>query len=1105
MGNRPPESNELTWRRQTCQIPLGCPLFRRCGEWIIDIMELSEKFFMETAGWKAMKEARALLDSRKVLSATWKDPVLKGVVHAGGRDYACGFIIRSRTDIENLCRCRDSREWGQLCHHSVAVGLEAVRKMDFKAGRLKPEARSTVDMTRSAAAAAPPRQKPGKILNRTSEPTGQTQPLSIAVELPPAWFENAVNGAKVSLTFFADTDGQRSPLGAVSRDTEWYVEEEDMRLLRALEEMGITELPSHLTLDTAGFASLLNDLTGHPRVSVVRGGPEIRISDRPWVPRCELDAREDGALELKMMDDPGAEPPGLIMGPPVWVRVGGTLRPVSPAASQLDWSRQTHVIPRGQISRFLNQQWPDLEATGQVVSRVDPDRFTIEKGRPQFHLSLNGGLARLQARLRCQYGVSFHTLNTKDEDAKQKQESSGAWIADEKDPFRYWTRDSRLEKQAVSALTDAGFNRIEDDGLMELRSQESVLPFLATVYPLLRKQGWNIELDPRLDNSLSTKVETIEPDFDFMSSGEDWFEMTIEYSSSDGSRFSEAEVHELLRSGRPWRKKPDGRIQMINSPMLEEFQEVLRDCSPDRRGEKYRLDASQAPFLVNSIREVSTWKVRGNPEDWTDPSSVEVTWPSSLKDILRDYQKTGTRWMYGLGENRLGGILADDMGLGKTLQTLTCLTMRRDAGKRAGSNPGPSMVVCPTSLVHNWKEEARRFVPDLKVVAMHGPRRESLLPELANADLIITSYALIQRDIDHYLPLTLDAVFVDEAQNIKNPDSKSARALRKLRASTRFALTGTPVENRIMDLWAIMDFVMPGYLGQRKDFQMRYEAPIAKAGDKSTAGRLRRRISPFLLRRVKSEVVRELPDRIDQIRFCDMSPDQSALYRSILESGRSRIQEIVGTRGFSGNQFLVFQTLMRLRQACCDVRLLGDDARFESVRSAKLELFQELVGEAVDGGHKVLVFSQFTSMLKLLREQLDESQTGYSLLQGDTRNRQKVIDDFRTDPARKIFLISLKAGGTGLNLTEADVVIHYDPWWNPAVEDQATSRAHRIGQDRVVTSYKLITRGTIEEKILHLQDKKRKLFESMVDESAKSADSLTWEDVQDLLDDSDFQ
>lgn len=1059
-------------------------------------MELTEKYFMETVGWKAMKEAKALVESRKVLNATWKDPILRGLVQAGGRDYACGFNFKNPKDIENLCRCRESREWGQLCHHSVAIGLEIIRKADFHAGRLAPGMRGTEPAPMDPLLQGSIEKVKVNLLERMDNPEG-CEWMKLSLIFAPNWLEQLEKGGRVSVTLYAETDKGRSLLGAVTDPGPWFLEEVDHRLINGLEELGLQSLPSHLTLESSQFLALAGELSGHMDIQQGKSG-KVFVSDKPWIPECRLVANADGSLILEKSPTGEEADFTLLMGPPPWVFVGRKLRPVSPAASQWNWNAPQHKIPRGQVGKFLNHQWSDLEATGQVESQVDPAEFEIVTGQPEFHLQLEGGLARLQARLRCRYGVSFHTLNSRSDESKL---AMGDWIADESHPFRYWTRDSAQEKQAVDLLMRAGFTRTADDGLMEMRSQDVVLPFFASHYQELKRKKWIIELDARLESSLDKKLEHIEPGFQFMSSGEDWFEMNLEYASAAGGKFTETDIHDMLRSGKSWKKKADGNFLMINAPLVEEFNEVLRDCSPTRHGQNFRFHARQAPFLSESIRESSGWKSVGNlNEDWHSKAS-QIPLPPDAQKILRDYQRHGVNWMMNLGQRMLGGILADDMGLGKTLQTLTMIRMLRSA--RSGPT-SPTLVICPTSLVFNWEAEAAKFAPDLTVLALHGPKRESLFPQIIHHDLVITSFALIQRDIDHYIDHDFESVLVDEAQNIKNPKSRSAQAIRRLRSRNRFALTGTPIENRILDLWSVMDFVMPGYLGDMKDFQMRYEAPIAKLKDATVAERLRRRFKPFILRRLKCDVAKELPEKIDQLRLCEMSQDQASLYRSILNSSREKISNAVKSSGFARNQFLILQTLTRLRQVCCDVRLLGADDRLQKTLTAKFELFQEILEEALDGGHKVLVFSQFTSMLALLEEWLKEKEVGYSLLQGSTRQRQKVIDGFRHDDQKKVFLISLKAGGTGLNLTEADVVIHYDPWWNPAIEDQATSRAHRIGQRSVVTSYKLITKGTIEEKIVHLQQKKRELFQSMVDESAISADNLSWDDVQDLLDDSNL-
>jgi SNF2 family DNA or RNA helicase len=443
------------------------------------------------------------------------------------------------------------------------------------------------------------------------------------------------------------------------------------------------------------------------------------------------------------------------------------------------------------------------------------------------------------------------------------------------------------------------------------------------------------------------------------------------------------------------------------------------------------------------------------------------------------------------------------MGLGKTLQVLAHLAQVYPHGQRHASTR-PSLVVCPTSLVFNWLAEAERFVPHLRVLALSGPGRQSHFSRIPEVDLVVTSYALIRRDLERYPSMTFDTVILDEAQHIKNRETQNAQAVKAVRGDHRLVLSGTPLENSVLDLWSVYDFLMPGYLGSARDFRERYEVPITKERDTATMARLSRRIRPFLLRRLKRDVVQELPPKIEQVTYCELTPPQAELYQKVLEATRKEVLSAVGEQGMARSRMIMLTALLRLRQVCCDLRLLDAEAgRSDGSESpepgGKLQVFAELLDEIVDGGHRVLVFSQFTSMLALLREHLDEAGLGYCYLDGSTRDRGAVVQRFQSDAQVPVFLISLKAGGTGLNLTGADTVIHFDPWWNPAVEDQATDRAHRIGQSRVVTSYKLITRGTVEEKILALQQRKRELVAATLTGEEAFTGSLNWDELQELL------
>jgi SNF2 family DNA or RNA helicase len=408
-------------------------------------------------------------------------------------------------------------------------------------------------------------------------------------------------------------------------------------------------------------------------------------------------------------------------------------------------------------------------------------------------------------------------------------------------------------------------------------------------------------------------------------------------------------------------------------------------------------------------------------------------------------------------------------------------------------------VVAPTSVLPNWQREAERFTPGLRVAVWHGQDRRERVEDLAGADLVLTSYALARRDRDELMRTRWRYVLLDEAQNIKNAGSATAQACKALPADHRLALTGTPLENRLSELWSIFDFLMPGFLGAEEDFSERYEQPIEVAQDAGARDRLRRRVQPFVLRRLKTEVARDLPPKTETVAYCEMEPAQAELYREVLEESRAKVQESIQKVGFRRARVSILAALLRLRQVCNDPRLLKLPGTASLPPSAKLQRFDELVDDLLAEGHRALVFSQFTEMLRLLEAHAQGRQISFLSLDGRTRDRMARVDAFNREDGPPIFFISLKAGGTGLNLTAADYVIHYDPWWNPAVEDQATDRTHRIGQTRAVIAYKLITRGTVEEKILALQQRKRELAQGILGPGGGLSEGLTQKDIETLF------
>jgi SNF2 family DNA or RNA helicase len=408
-------------------------------------------------------------------------------------------------------------------------------------------------------------------------------------------------------------------------------------------------------------------------------------------------------------------------------------------------------------------------------------------------------------------------------------------------------------------------------------------------------------------------------------------------------------------------------------------------------------------------------------------------------------------------------------------------------------------VVAPTSVLANWEREIEKFTPGLTCVTWHGQDRHEKVEQLQGVDVVLTSYALIRRDIGELKKVKFRSVVLDEAQNIKNADSATAQACKSIEADTRLALTGTPLENRLTELWSLFDFLMPGFLGTAEAFHDRFEHPIMTQADMTVRDRLKKRIHPFILRRLKTEVAKDLPPKTETVAWCEMEPGQAALYAEVLEESRRKVFDTIEKVGFNRSRVSILAALMKLRQVCCDPRLLKLPPGTALPPSAKLSRFGDLVDDLVSEGHRALVFSQFTEMLEILTQSAEEKNLKYMYLDGRTKDRMSRVDQFNTPDGPPLFFISLKAGGTGLNLTAADYVIHYDPWWNPAVEDQATDRTHRIGQTRAVFSYKLITRGTVEEKILALQQRKRELAAGVLGTDSDVGKALTEHDVEDLF------
>ena len=546
---------------------------------------------------------------------------------------------------------------------------------------------------------------------------------------------------------------------------------------------------------------------------------------------------------------------------------------------------------------------------------------------------------------------------------------------------------------------------------------------------------------------------------------------------------------------------------------LAEFAESTGLGRKYREGDKVMLPLAQAMYIDTLARETQgdialkrSQSFRQVVRRIKSPQDSDYEVPESLADTLRDYQVTGFNWLWGLAQCHLGGILADDMGLGKTLQVLAFLLSQKEADEREGKPQPPSLVVAPTSLVYNWLDEARRFTPQLNAAAVAGSKaeREAILKRALPADggpgemdLLITTYNMLKRDIELYAPCRFRYAILDEAQHIKNPGTQNAHSVKQLQAEGFFALTGTPIENTLTELWSIFDYLMPGYLLSQPKFKQKYELPIVKEQDERVAADLRRHITPFVLRRLKQDVLTELPDKVERRQICEMTTKQDKVYKAWFLKSQKEFRAAMQERGLGENKIKILAILTRLRQIACDPSLFLEDY---TGGSGKLDALEEIVGDAVAAGRRLLIFSQFTTLLEHIGVRLQKMGLRYHYLDGSTpaMERLNLVKAFNVGN-RPVFLISLKAGGTGLNLTGADMVIHADPWWNPAVEDQATDRAYRLGQKNNVQVVRLIMKDTVEEKIYELQQKKKNLIDQMIQPGENFLAKLTDEEIQALF------
>ncbi|MBZ4665301.1 MAG: SNF2-related protein [Mahella sp.] len=757
-------------------------------------------------------------------------------------------------------------------------------------------------------------------------------------------------------------------------------------------------------------------------------------------------------------------------------------------------------ISQRDVPSFVEDIFPRLKHQLPVTAPALPE---IEQRpiQPEVHIYLRRGDAVssiiLEAFLEYESYVSQRLLNYSYYSASTAQEP---YRVKEGEKVLVIPRQYELEITVNERLMRYLWYGIDPEhGHLEFSDQERIYRFIKDFDSAILPE-WKIHYEDGLQN-LKLEKAKVAVDFDFsMDDDYDLMEFDVDFHCKN-LNITRDQLEQYIKEDQRFIEVNGKFVEISNKNELKElFDTLSRFTAQDEQ--RFRSKLFNFPELDRLIEKNRAWNAKGDNKFLQFKDEIKNAKPiediplsQPFDNILRQYQKDGISWMYFLKKYGFGGILADDMGLGKTLQALVLIS--------ANHSDRPSLVICPKTLVYNWYNEVQKFTPQLKTLIIEGQSTEriQLINDIKHYDLIITSYPVIQKDIEYLADKTFEYCIIDEAQYIKNHKTKTAKSIKAIRANHRLALTGTPIENNLMELWSIFDFLMPGFLGSDSEFKARYDTPIMKNNDISALNSLLARIRPFVLRRTKKEMLKELPPKMEQVSYAHLTPDQLALYTSVLEQVKSNVFAIVEQKGFEHSQIEILAALTRLRQICNHPALLtiNTPAITKKLSSGKLDQFDELLDEALEGDHKVLVFSQFVQMLGILSNHLDKKGIPYCYLDGQTRNRQAVIDRFNNDENIKVFLISIKAGGFGLNLTAADTVIIFDPWWNPMVEMQATDRAYRMGQTHPVNVYRLITRGTIEEKILKLQEKKKALFDNVVDENNDLIKKLTWDDIREVF------
>jgi len=806
----------------------------------------------------------------------------------------------------------------------------------------------------------------------------------------------------------------------------------------------------------------------------------MRLQLKPCISEDGLSFELMLSQEDKMPFSISGESPYFFGQMPLWVLWKRTFYPVLTNLNTRliqELIDEPPIVPHAELSEFLDRVWTKIPSSNlygqeEFLERMKPI-FVPAEYDPKLFLNEEGSLLTLEIEntYRTEHGeIPLQGPNPELQTGSYQYEGKSFLLR----------REQKQEEDLLNKLTEMSFQP-RSNAIWFLEPEEAI-NFLLDAYPALvekyRVFGEKNLSRYKVRHTAPTVVAKVEKDDEEAN----WFDLDISVDY-DNIQVPIEKIWKAWVQGKRYVQLKDGSYTSLPESWLKKLSHKLRALGMDvEKPPKKKFKQFEAPALDKLIEDVnvaqtdSFWNsLREKIHSFEEIERISP--PQGIEATMRPYQKEGLDFLNFLHEYRFGGILADEMGLGKTLQTLALLQHL----KEKGDNPAPNLVIVPTSVLPNWQRETSKFVPGMKQLIIYGSRRENLFKEIPSCDIIITTYALLRRDLEDLNKYEYNCIILDEAQNIKNPNTITARSVRKLKSRFRICLSGTPIENNLLELWSLFEFLMPGFLGSQNAFQKGFVKPI-KDGDQESMDYLRSRVRPFIMRRTKDDVAKDLPPKIENVYYAALENEQKELYASLAKKLKDQVLQKVDEKGMAQSQMSILDALLKLRQICCHPRLLKLDmpGLNTNLPSGKFDAFKDLVNGIIEDGHKVLVFSQFVQMLHIIRSWLSINKVPFAYLDGASKDRYEQVEEFNTNPDIPIFLISLKAGGTGLNLTAADYVIHYDPWWNPAVENQATDRTHRIGQTKKVFSYKLICENTVEEKILQLQEQKKGVADAII-------------------------